>query len=63
VALNMTELILRQLGATSEQTDRERERMRSELSGSPISIEPFATTPARSGAGATDRPRDDAGNQ
>jgi K+:H+ antiporter len=33
VALNMTELILRQLGATPEQIDRERERIRAELSG------------------------------
>jgi CPA2 family monovalent cation:H+ antiporter-2 len=33
VALSMTEFLLRQLGATAEQVDRERERIRSELSG------------------------------
>jgi monovalent cation:H+ antiporter-2, CPA2 family len=31
IALNMTELMLRELGATDEQVDRERERVRSEL--------------------------------
>lgn len=41
VALNMTELILRQLGATPEQVDRERERIRFELFGGPMSVEPF----------------------
>ena len=36
VALSMTESLLRQLGATPEQIDRERERIRSELfRGSP----------------------------
>jgi monovalent cation:H+ antiporter-2, CPA2 family len=62
VALNMTELILRQLGATSEQIDRERERMRSELFGNHTPIEPFATAPRRAGAGETDRTRNDSGN-
>lgn len=33
IALNMTEHILRKLGATDEQIDRERERVRTELSG------------------------------
>jgi CPA2 family monovalent cation:H+ antiporter-2 len=33
VALAMTELLLRQLGATAEQIDRERERIRSDLFG------------------------------
>jgi CPA2 family monovalent cation:H+ antiporter-2 len=33
IALNMTEHILRKLGATDEQIDRERERVRAELSG------------------------------
>lgn len=41
VALNMTELILRQLGATHEQIDRERERIRSEFHGEPLIIGPF----------------------
>jgi len=41
VALNMTELILRQLGATPEQIDRERERIRAELSGGPMALEPL----------------------
>jgi CPA2 family monovalent cation:H+ antiporter-2 len=36
VALGMTEFLLRLLGATSEQIDRERERVRSELSGDAI---------------------------
>jgi monovalent cation:H+ antiporter-2, CPA2 family len=31
IALNMTELMLRNLGATDEQIDRERERVRAEL--------------------------------
>jgi len=35
VALNMTEHMLRKLGATDEQIDRERERVRSELSDEP----------------------------
>lgn len=50
VALNMTELILRQLGATSEQIDRERERMRSELSGGPVAMGSFVTTMGGRGA-------------
>lgn len=45
VALNMTELILLQLGATAEQIDRERERIRSELFGGPMSMEPFVSRP------------------
>ena len=36
IALNMTEHILRKLGATDEQIDRERDRVRTELSGSAI---------------------------
>lgn len=36
IALNMTEHILRKLGATDEQIDRERDRVRTELSGSDI---------------------------
>lgn len=45
VALAITEFILRQLGATSEQIDRERERIRTELFGGPLSIEPLITAP------------------
>ncbi len=41
VALNMTELILRQLGATSEQIDRERERIRCELFSGPVATGSF----------------------
>lgn len=41
VALNMTELILVQLGATPEQIDRERERIRSELFGGSMSTKPI----------------------
>jgi CPA2 family monovalent cation:H+ antiporter-2 len=40
VASVMTEFILRQLGATPEQVDRERDRIRMELFGGPLSIEP-----------------------
>ena len=39
VALNMTEFLLRQLGATAEQIDREKDRIRTELFGSPLAIE------------------------
>jgi len=49
VALNMTELILRQLGATPEQIDRERERIRFELFGGPMSMEPFVLPTGRDG--------------
>ena len=49
VALNMTEHILRQLGATSEQIDRERERIRFELFGGPMSVEPLVTPNERAG--------------
>lgn len=43
IALNMTEHMLRKLGATDEQVDRERERVRNELSGGPMVMKPFAT--------------------
>lgn len=39
IALTMTEFILRQLGASPDQIDRERDRVRSELFGSPPEIE------------------------
>lgn len=38
VALGMTEYILRQLGATAEQIDRERDRIREELFGSSLPV-------------------------
>ncbi len=41
VALSMTEILLRQLGATSEQIDRESERIRTELFGGPFAVEPM----------------------
>jgi CPA2 family monovalent cation:H+ antiporter-2 len=41
VALSMMELLLRQLGATGEQLDRERDRIRDELFGGPLSTEPL----------------------
>ena len=41
IALNMTEQMLRKLGATDEQIDRERERVRSELLGGPMTVKPF----------------------
>ena len=36
VALAMTEAVLRKLGATAEQVDRERDRVRAELFGKPV---------------------------
>jgi CPA2 family monovalent cation:H+ antiporter-2 len=39
VAMTMTEFILRQLGASGEQIDRERDRIRNELFGSPAALE------------------------
>lgn len=44
VALNMTELILSQLGATPEQIERERERIRSELFGGSPDLDSFVST-------------------
>ena len=49
VALSMIELLLRQLGATGEQIDRERDRIRGELFGGPLSAEPLL--PAKSMGG------------
>jgi CPA2 family monovalent cation:H+ antiporter-2 len=45
VALAMTEFLLRLLGATAEQLDRERERIRTELFGGPLSVEPLPIAP------------------
>jgi monovalent cation:H+ antiporter-2, CPA2 family len=41
VALSMIDVLLRQLGATGEQIDRERDRIRGELFGGPMSAEPL----------------------
>lgn len=43
IALNMTEHMLHKLGATPEQIDRERERVRSELLGGTPAMKPLAT--------------------
>jgi CPA2 family monovalent cation:H+ antiporter-2 len=45
VALTMTEFLLRQLGATEEQIDRERDRIREELFGSPLAMELLLPVP------------------
>lgn len=45
VALAMTESLLRSLGATGEQVDRERDRIREELFGSPLAIEILVPPP------------------
>jgi CPA2 family monovalent cation:H+ antiporter-2 len=41
VALSIVVLLLRQLGATDEQIDRERDRIRDDLFGGPLSAEPL----------------------
>lgn len=43
IALNMTEHMLNKLGATPEQIDRERERVRSELLGGTRGMKPLTT--------------------
>jgi CPA2 family monovalent cation:H+ antiporter-2 len=60
VALTMTEFLLRHLGATEEQIDRQRERIRDELFGTPLTMEllaplPVRKEPAAGGQGAGDR--------
>ena len=47
VALTMTEFLLRHLGATEEQIDRQRERIRNELFGSPLTMELLLPLPDR----------------
>ena len=47
VAMTMTEFILRQLGASGEQVDRERDRIRAELFGSPAALEILLPPTAR----------------
>jgi CPA2 family monovalent cation:H+ antiporter-2 len=70
VALTMTEHLLRQLGASGEQIDRERDRIRSELFGAPLSVELLLPTPARAAPGSNqpgdpdpDEPGDQSGPQ
>jgi voltage-gated potassium channel Kch len=46
VALTMTEHLLRQLGASGEQIDRERDRIRSELFGAPLTVELLLPAPS-----------------
>jgi CPA2 family monovalent cation:H+ antiporter-2 len=55
VALAMTESILRQLGATPEQIDRERDRVRSELSGPAEGEGEADATPRPASPDAADR--------
>lgn len=47
VALTMTEFLLRQLGATEEQIDRQRERIRDELFGTPLAMELLLPLPGK----------------
>lgn len=60
VALTMTEFLLRQLGATPEQIDRESDRMRTELFGSPATMELLLPVPLRSPAADGDSAAKDA---
>ena len=59
VALSMTELIMRQLGATAEQIDQEREQMRSELSDDSVAMDPLAAMLGRPGRDERRRERED----
>jgi CPA2 family monovalent cation:H+ antiporter-2 len=59
VALTMTEFLLRHLGATEEQIDRQRERIRDELFGTPLTMELLAPLPVRKESG--DKSRETAG--
>jgi CPA2 family monovalent cation:H+ antiporter-2 len=46
VALTMTEFLLRQLGASEEQIDRQRERIRDELFGTTLAVELLMPAPS-----------------
>jgi len=50
VALTMTEFMLRQLGATAEQIDRARDRIRNELFGTPQTVELLLPLPQQTAA-------------
>ena len=56
VALSMIELLLRQLGATGEQIDRERDRIRTELFGGPLSADPLLPTKPPGDSATADPP-------
>jgi hypothetical protein len=43
----MTEFLLRQLGASEEQIDRQRERIRDDLFGAPLTMELLLPVPSR----------------
>jgi len=47
VALGMTEFLLRILGATGEQIDREKDRIRTDLFGDPLTIEILLPPPPK----------------
>jgi CPA2 family monovalent cation:H+ antiporter-2 len=47
VALTMTEFLLRHLGATEEQIDRQRQKIRDELFGTPLTMELLVPLPGR----------------
>jgi CPA2 family monovalent cation:H+ antiporter-2 len=57
VALSMIELLLRQLGATAEQIDRERDRIRNELFGGPLSAEPLLPAKPPDDSASADTPQ------
>lgn len=48
IALTITEFLLRHLGATEEQIDQQREKIRDELFGTPLAMELLMPPPARS---------------
>jgi CPA2 family monovalent cation:H+ antiporter-2 len=54
IALTMTEFLLRHLGATEEQIDRQRERIRDELFGTPLAME-LLLPPPEAAASLTNR--------
>jgi monovalent cation:H+ antiporter-2, CPA2 family len=47
IALTMTEFLLRHLGATEEQIDQQREKIRDDLFGTPLTMELLMPPPAR----------------
>jgi CPA2 family monovalent cation:H+ antiporter-2 len=60
VALTMAEQLLRQLGASPEQIDREADRVRTELFGAPLTVELLLPMPAAKSAAATESAKDPA---
>ena len=52
IALTMTEFLLRHLGATEEQIDRQREKIRDELFGTPLAMELLLPPPGTSNQSA-----------